>query len=390
MRIFIVFFSIFLYGASIDKKIDTTKQTLIRTKSKINQMNSRLTIIAKRIQKENNYISKINKKIKRLNKKITNSKSLILQKQEYLNKLEKQKQLLLNKKYKLEKQVIDFISNNYYIQNLSISNEKELINEELLKVLTKESAKRMSKISQQYLELDSKILDITHAIYQINKLKLDLENRKKELRDLIERKKVRIKQFRKIKTKYKKELEKIIKNQDQLQIQLSKLKIVKAEELRKRKLLSQKNKGKMIDKVKVKKYGNIYMKRRTIKYRGKKTFAPVLGTIIKSFGSYIDPIYKISLYNDSITIKTKPNAKIKTIFSGTVVFVGNTNEGKMIVIKHKHRLHSVYANLKSISPFIKKGYHVKKGEIIGRVKNQLEFEITYKDLPINPLQVIKF
>jgi len=388
--IIVVFFSIFLYGANIDKKIDTTKKTLKQTKTQISKMNSRLVIIGKKIQKENRYISNINKKMISLNKKIYTLKRNISKKQKNLLTLEKQKAFLLDKKYKLEKQVVDFIANNYYIQTLNISNEKDLINEEVLKVITKESTKRMSKISNQYLDLDSKISDIAKEIEKINKLKNVLENRKKELEKLKIRKKDRIVQLKKIKIKYKKELEKIIKNQDQLQIQLSKLKIIKAEELRKRKLLSKRNKDRLMDKVKVKNYGNVYMKRKTITYRGLKTFPPVKGQVIRAFGSYVDPVYKISLYNDSITIKTKPNAKVRAIFSGIIVFVGETNEGKMIVIKHRHRLHSVYAKLKTISPFVKKGYHVKKGEIIARVNNELEFEITYKDLPINPMQVINF
>jgi murein DD-endopeptidase MepM/ murein hydrolase activator NlpD len=197
-----------------------------------------------------------------------------------------------------------------------------------------------------------------------------------------------------MKIKYKKELNKIIANQNKLQNQLAKLKIIQTKALQKQRELANRklNTKKLtkIDNVKVKNYGNIYMKTRTIRYRGNKTIPPVRGVITKKFGAYTDPVYHIALYNDSITIKTKPNTKVRAIFSGTVVFVGNTSDGKMIVIKHRNHLHSIYAKLAKISPFIKKGYRVKKGEIIAKVNNELEFEITYKTLPINPLKVVNF
>jgi len=62
----------------------------------------------------------------------------------------------------------------------------------------------------------------------------------------------------------------------------------------------------------------------------------------------------------------------------------------VIFIKHKNNLFSIYANLSKISPLLKNGSLIKKGQIIGRVKDALEFEVTYKDRPINPLKVIKF
>jgi murein DD-endopeptidase MepM/ murein hydrolase activator NlpD len=131
------------------------------------------------------------------------------------------------------------------------------------------------------------------------------------------------------------------------------------------------------------------MKTKTRKYYGEKTISPVKNAIIiKKFGSYIDPIYHISIYNDSITLKTKPYAKVRAIFNGIVIFVSKQHNNKMIVIKHKNNLYSIYAKLDRISPFIKKGYRVRKGDVIAKTNGEFEFEITYKTYPINPLQVI--
>ena len=75
--------------------------------------------------------------------------------------------------------------------------------------------------------------------------------------------------------------------------------------------------------------------------------------------------------------------------SGKVVYIGDNGERKVLFIKHSGNLFSIYANLSKISPLLKKGSYVKRGQIIARVKDALEFEVTYKDKPINPLRVIR-
>ena len=164
----------------------------------------------------------------------------------------------------------------------------------------------------------------------------------------------------------------MIKKQQSLRKKLQELKIVKKRE-----------------EIKVKKVGSAYFKPKTATYKGRKTIPPVYGKVIKKFGSYIDPIYKIKIYNDSITIKAKPNSVVRSIMSGKVVYIGENGDKKVIFIKHPGNLFSIYANLEKISPLLKKGSYVKRGQIIARVKDALEFEVTYKDRPINPLKVIK-
>jgi len=393
MKFILIFLTIFLYGANIDKTIKKTKKYLTSTKTKISNMNNRLDRIVKKIKKEENYLLSLKKQINNLNTKINNLQKSLKAKNKTLNLLENQQQNLLIKKSMLEKKVIDFVSNNYYLQNTNIVNEQDLINEEILKVVAKESAKKMNNISNLYTQINTKIKQISQMIYDIKHSKDVLQNKKNELAKLQIQRKKYISQLQSIKSKYKKELNKIIASQNRLQNQLAKLNIIKTKELHKQRELANKRLTKnslKVDKVRVKNYGNIYMHSKTARYRGVKTIPPLRGIITKKFGAYKDPVYRIALYNDSITIKTKPNTKVRAIFSGRVVFVGNTSDGKIIVLKHKNNLHSIYAKLSKVSPFIKKGYRVKKGEVIAKVDKELEFEVTYKTLPINPLEVIKF
>ena len=62
--------------------------------------------------------------------------------------------------------------------------------------------------------------------------------------------------------------------------------------------------------------------------------------------------------------------------------------GKVVVIAHAHKLHTVYAGLSKISPFIRNGVKVKKGAVIGKVKSKLIFEATKNSKYINPLRLI--
>jgi len=395
MRVFIIFIAIFLY-ANIDIKIKHTKITLKNTKSKISNMNNKLDKIVTQINKENEYILKIDKKIEQLNTKIKQLEKSLKNNKTSITSLEQNKTRLILQKQNLENEVINFISNNYYVNTSSSSSVEDVINEEILKVITKETSKKMDKIYKTYTNLSSQIDTINTKINEIINAKNILQAKQDQMQKLKQQRELNLKKLQKIKLAYKKELQKIIASQNRLQKQLAKLNIIKTKELQKQRqrqkdYQQQSKLSQTIDKTKIKNYGNIYMKTKTARYKGPKTIAPLKGKIVKKFGAYKDPIYHILLYNDSITIKPfRKNAKVRAIMSGKVVFVGDTSEGKIVVIQHNHKLHSIYAKLSRISPFIKKGYKVKKGEVIAKVDNELEFEITYKTLPINPINVVKF
>jgi len=55
----------------------------------------------------------------------------------------------------------------------------------------------------------------------------------------------------------------------------------------------------------------------------------------------------------------------------------------------KGGIHTIYANLSKIAPNIKKGFKIKKGYVIGRVKDELVFEVTQKSYHINPIRLFK-
>ncbi len=134
-----------------------------------------------------------------------------------------------------------------------------------------------------------------------------------------------------------------------------------------------------------------YKKSKTYAYRGGKTISPIPGArVIKKFGTYIDPVYKIKIFNESITLKApSSDANVKNVLNGKVVFAGKSSMlGKVVVVAHGGKMHTIYAGLTKIAPNIKKGRKIKKGYVVGKVKSKLLFQATKNSKHINPLKLI--
>jgi murein DD-endopeptidase MepM/ murein hydrolase activator NlpD len=61
---------------------------------------------------------------------------------------------------------------------------------------------------------------------------------------------------------------------------------------------------------------------------------------------------------------------------------------KTVIIRHSNKLHTIYSNLSKIAPGVKPGRFIKQRNAIGRVKQELKFEVTKEDVPINPFELI--
>jgi len=75
---------------------------------------------------------------------------------------------------------------------------------------------------------------------------------------------------------------------------------------------------------------------------------------------------------------------------GKVVFAGKSSMlGKVVVVSHSHKMHTVYAGLSKIAPTIHVGSKIKKGYVVGKVSEKLIFQATKNSKHINPLKLIK-
>lgn len=143
---------------------------------------------------------------------------------------------------------------------------------------------------------------------------------------------------------------------------------------------------------KVRRVHSSYKKPALYAYRGSKTISPIRGAkVIKKFGTYVDPVYKIKIYNESVTLEAPQlDAKVHNVLNGKIVYAGTSSMlGKVVVVAHSGRLHTVYAGLSKIAPHIKKGRKIKKGYVVGKVSRKLVFQATKNSKHINPLRLIK-
>ena len=382
-KILFFLFAAFLFA----NNLTYTKKKILQTKYGISKMNQKLDFIASKIEqkqsilnKTDNKITLLNQKIAKLNQELNNSKTKLSTYISTKNELEENST-------KIQNQIITFISENYFNSTSKTENLADLIDKEITKQILKKYSQKINSLIQKNKNLLSQINSLNSKIKNIKQKQSILLQTKQKLAFLQKKQKKELSELNKEKQQYKRKLKELIKKEENLQNRLAQLKIIK-----KRKRIEQIKKQSVENtkvNINVKKYGSLYFNQKTANYKGPKTIPPVQGKIIKKFGSYIDPVYKIRIYNDSITIKPyRPNAVVKAVLSGRIVYIGKSNSKGVIVIKHKHDLFTIYANLDKISPILKKGLYVKKGQIIARVEDSLEFEVTYKEKPINPIKVI--
>jgi len=309
-----------------------------------------------------------------------NSKNIATLKSE-ISKLKKRKNAKLNLRNKTKKQIASLV-----IKRDSYA-KKKLKKEKLLKKLAVDEEKYNSKLE--------KIVD------KQNSLRSTLAKL-----NILHTKEVEVARKRAAARKEAMRLEKIRQRKIRKAKALARAKARKAKiALRKAKTEAERKKARLAAKEaevekkkvykaseKVRQVNSSYTKSKTYKYRGSKTISPISGAkIIKKFGTYIDPIYKIKIFNESITLKApSSNARVKNVLNGKVVFSGKSSMlGKVVVVAHSGKMHTVYAGLSKIAPTIHVGSKIKKGYVVGKVTEKLIFQATKNSKHINPLKLIK-
>ena len=385
----------------------------------------------KKIAKTNSKISSYNKNYTNINKKMAKTATAILKKKrevvkqniflielkkELLNKESSYKtntnQLLIMKKsqkeLKLKQEKIEQKLSHVIAKSVSLSiildednseNVESLIEYEVLKEMLKASKKEAENLSKKFFS-NAQDIDLLHrhTAYLESEI-ATIDSKRKKLINVQKLNKKSIEELTLSKLEYKQKLKNVIGRQNTLKKTLAKLNIVKIDERRKAKIEKERKEAfkrkKIIlkeDLPKVKKHGSSYQAVKTKKYKGIKTIAPLDSyAITKEYGTYTDPIYGIKIFNNSISLKPKSNgAKVKTVFNGKVIYADKTAVlNNIVIVEHSGGLHTIYANLSQIAPDIKKGKKIKKGYTIGRVDDELVFEVTQKSYHINPIRLFK-
>jgi len=406
IRLFVVLSLVLSFSfakTSVDNKIKKTSTKISKYSKNHKNINKKMARNAKEILKLKSELYTQQQLILKLQQELQGKEESYNANKKQLLSLSKTQKTLEKDSQKLEQELVFMIA-----QSVSLSvileeeytpNEESMIEFEVFKVMLKNSKEKIKKLNKTFYVNSRNINILSEQASALEVSIAIIDSKRKDLLNAQEKTKKGLQKLKIAKSSYKKELQKLLKKQDSLKATLAKLNIIKIDEIKKAKEAAARKKAFKAKTVisdknlpTVKKHGSSYQAVKTKKYRGKKTIAPFSPyTITKKYGTYTDPIYGIKVFNESISLKPKEaNTKVKTVFNGKVIYADKTAVLKNIVIvEHKNGLHTIYANLSQISPNIKKGKKIKKGYTIGRVSNELIFEVTQKSYHINPIRLFK-
>ena len=121
--------------------------------------------------------------------------------------------------------------------------------------------------------------------------------------------------------------------------------------------------------------------------------APVRGKVIGRFGKQRDPLFDVDVENRGVEIEAPSGSPVRSIGKGTVVFRGTVaGFGNVLILQHGSGLFSVYGRAESFSAG--QDQEVVAGEVIGRLpvnpegKSVLYLELRAGGTAIDPLQVV--
>jgi murein DD-endopeptidase MepM/ murein hydrolase activator NlpD len=382
----------------------STKDELKKYDSKFAQFNSELSKISKSIFDESKTIQDLDKDLKSLGKELYQDKKIYAQEKRKLSVIQKERDEIVSKHKKVKDRAVDLsakiISLSIVTNDGGMVTLNSIILDEALKTLSSKSKVELDKMNDVLKSRQEKIDDILKKMGVVEEKISNIENKKSDIENKKIEKGARLSSLKERKTAYKKKLDEVINHQKRLKKEIEKARkererrelLSRKEYEKKKRLEAKEKKSKSSSSTRTKNWGSSYKKEQVKRYRGTKTISPIENYIVtRQFGNYKDPIYNIQLFNSSISLKPKSsNAKVRSIFNGKISLVKDDKIlGKFVVIEHYNNLQTIYAHLDSFAPNIRTGKRVKKGAIIGRVKDELYFEVMDKNYHINPVQVIE-
>ena len=432
---FLVFLSanILFSATNIDKKIQQNKQ-ILNTSTKIEETTSlKIKELADKIESQNSNIISFEKDIKQINADIDEHQKLLEDAKNKLDELKSKSTELIKEKTTNEEEIVNTIIEEFSISiALKLASEnslQELIDSEIYTLLSQHSKDKVLKLNNNYNTLSTNTKSNQKDIDKISSYIENRQKTKEKLTNLKQKHSSSLITLADQHKSYQEELSKVAKQQESLKNLLSELNILKEEENKKveddrreklQQLLAQKkSETKTIrEEVKeeeqeqeiqtaevrnqkyaknlnldVRKIGSSTDGVKIVKYKGISTIAPLKSfKVVKNFGTYYDPVYKIKLFNESIVLKSdEPKAKVVSVLNGKVVYA-KKNAGMLenvVIIEHEGGLHTIYSHLDEISPTLVVGKWIKQGYVVGRVDDSLMFQATKDASHIDPKDLFK-
>ena len=120
------------------------------------------------------------------------------------------------------------------------------------------------------------------------------------------------------------------------------------------------------------------------------------GSVLTKFGLIKDEQHPYTLFNKGIYFSVNAGEKVKSVFGGTISFVGAVDRvGNTVIVNHGDHYYTVYSNLSK--GLVKAGQEVQQGQVIGEVishatehnSSKLYFEIRHFSEAYDPMKWMK-
>lgn len=443
-----IFLTIFFLGtvwgatsSNIDQKIQANKEKLESADDKREITNIKIKELAEQIENQNNNISNLEKEIKQINSDIEEHQKLLEESKNKLDELQSKSNQLIKEKTSNEEEIVDTIIEEFSVsiavKIVSEDSLQELIDNEIYTLLSQHSKDKVVKLNSSYTSLSANTKNNQKDIDKISSYIDERQKSKDKLTGLKQKLSSSIANLEQQHKAYQEELSKFAKEQESLKNLLSELNILKqvetkkeqdakqAEEDKRKKLQdllsskksSPKNETPEKEDVQeddsdviqtsdvrnqkyaknlsldVKKIGSSTDGVSIVKYKGEKSITPLKSfKIVKNFGTYFDPVYKIRLFNESVTLKSdEEQAKVFAVLNGKVVYAKKSAGmlENVVIIQHEDGVHTIYSHLDEISPTLVVGKWIKQGYVVGRVNDTLMFQATKDTSHIDPKDLFK-
>ena len=382
-----------LFASNVSEKIKDQKNSINSAKKLENQINKKLEELAKDIIAGNKDVQNTAKQISELSKQVEALEDSAHSANVELDKLTSQNGELIKSQKDMELRMIKIISEDFAYDLIAPNDYSEsqdsIIATEILLNLNSVMNSEFKKLAQDYEKTTNLIKSQSKKIESIKFDLREFRQKQASLKALQTKQKKNLEILNQDKAIYSKKLNDIKKQQNEMRKTLESLQILAAKPKEEPKEQTQtKNTVKSDD---VRMIGSSYQAGNVKQYKGAKTIAPLDKFSVKQkFGDYVDPVYNIKIFNESVVLRSDTtDARVKNVLAGTIVFAKQTPIlDKVVIVENSNGIHTIYAHLDKIAPTIKVGQKIKKGYVIGRVKQDLTFEVTQKNYHINPLELI--
>jgi septal ring factor EnvC (AmiA/AmiB activator) len=342
------------------KELEKIQEQLRSVQAKINNLEKEETGVLKRIDAYDEKIDLTKKLVLQLETSRKTKETEIARVSQQIQTTEKN---IKNRSSDLENLLVSLYKTNQILPLEMLISEKsfaQLYQKAVyIRIIAQDRKSRIQEFKQLKDNLDLQYKQLTAAKQELQRLKNEREKERKNLADLQTLEK-------KVLNKVKTEKTQNISLEQELKTAAAKLEKLIAD-------LEAKRRARKLPP------GTHYLEI----MKGKLPW-PYNGQVISIFGSKEDPKYKTTVKNTGIDIKTPANANIKAIANGRIVYADRfMGYGNMLILDHSDGYYSLYSNLSEFTGSV--GMNMQQGEVVGKSKDILHFELRCEGKSVDPL-----